>query len=438
MIAVAPMRFEERRPSLGVIGVGGAGGNVVANMIAGGVPGVAFIVANTDAQALNVPGSHRRIQLGVETTAGLGAGSKAEIGKAAAEESLKEIERALDGVQMCFIAAGMGGGTGTGAAPVIARMARSRNILTVGVVTRPFEFEGARRARVADAGIELLAKEVDTLIVVPNQNLFRIVDRQTTVRNAFHFADEILCDGVRAITDLLAAPCLVNLDLADMRFILEGRGRGMMGTGRASGEDRALRAAEQALSHPLLDGGLEGGCGLIVSITAAELLLSEVAAAADHIEALLDPEAHIVWGSAIDPGMAPGEIRISIVATGLCAAAATPASEAPQQARNWRPAVPLPVVVPGPIASGAAAGPEGQAEPAGLPPAEDGLDDLSRGALLFQRMTMVAGAAAGNGPSAANPLASDSPDDPAVYDRRPARDAIGAEAPVRIAASRSR
>jgi cell division protein FtsZ len=426
MIAIAPMPIEEPRPRIGVIGVGGAGGNVVANMIED-VPGVSFIVANTDAQALNVAGSCRRIQLGVETTAGLGAGSRPEIGKAAAEESLSEIEAALDGMAMCFIAAGMGGGTGTGAAPVIARVARSRNILTVGVVTKPFDFEGGRRARVAAAGIELLAKEVDTLIVVPNQNLFRIADRRTTVRNAFHFADEILADGVRGLTDLLATPSLINLDLADVRFIMAGGGRGLMGTGRASGEDRAVRAAEQALSHPLLDGGLEGACGLIVSITGGDMRLAEIGAAADHIKAFLDPEAHIIWGSAIDPNMAPGEIRISIVATGLRAPAGPHVAAAAPQAVSAVDHCPETPASPAPVAAaGSMPSREAILRAASMDCPETALGDLSHGARLFQRMTTAAGAAAGNGPPAASNVFSKLREDHEVYVRRRASGSLEA------------
>jgi cell division protein FtsZ len=409
MIEIAPLALEEPPPRVAVIGVGGAGGNVVADMIADDMPNVAFVVANTDGQALNAPGGHRRIQLGIRTTSGLGAGSRPEIGRAAAEESLAEIEAFLEGMQICFIAAGMGGGTGTGAAPVIARAARSRNILTIGVVTRPFDFEGGRRARIAEAGILRLAEEVDTLVVVPNQNLFRIVDRLTTVRSAFHFADQILREGVSGIIDLLTMPSLINLDLADLRFIMADRGRGMMGSGRASGEDRAIKAADQALSHPLLDGGLEGACGLVVSITGGDdLCLAEVGAAADHIRALLDPEAHIVLGSGVDPTMRRGEIRISIVATGLCA----PATPRPNQAA--RTAAPQAVMCPALAV----------AEPVSTI-AAGALADLSRGALLFQRMAQAAGETAGAALPAAAVL-PDRSDDPDVYVRRAAARAAGA------------
>jgi cell division protein FtsZ len=412
MIEISPLALEEPHPRVAVIGVGGAGGNVVVDMIADTMPNVTFVVANTDAQALNAPGGHRRIQLGIRTTAGLGAGSRPEIGKAAAEESLAEIEAVLEGMQICFIAAGMGGGTGTGAAPVIARAARSRNILTIGVVTRPFDFEGGRRARIAEAGIHRLAEEVDTLIVVPNQNLFRIVDRLTTVRSAFHFADQILREGVSGIVDLLTMPSLINLDLADLRFIMADRGRGMMGSGRASGEDRAIKAADQALSHPLLDGGLEGACGLVVSITGGDdLCLAEVGAAADHIRALLDPEAHIVLGSGVDPTMRRGEIRISIVATGLCAPATPRPIQAVQTARTAAPqAVICPALAVAEPVSTIAAG---------------ALADLSRGAVLFQRMAQAAGEAAGAALPAAAVL-PDRGDDPDVYVRRPAARAVGA------------
>jgi cell division protein FtsZ len=427
MIGITPTLSEAPRTRVAVIGIGGAGGNIVANM-AGDIPGVEFIVANTDAQALNVAGPQRRIQLGIETTSGLGAGSRPDIGKAAAEESRAEIEAALEGVDMCFIAAGMGGGTGTGAAPVVARLARGLNILTIGVVTRPFDFEGGRRGRTADAGIECLGKEVDTLVVVPNQNLFRIVDHRTTIRNAFHFADEILSDGVRDLAELMATPGLVNLDLADVRFIIAGGGRGMMGTGRASGENRARRAVDQALSHPLLDGGLEGACGVIVSIAGGDLLLAEVGAAAEHIQAILDPEAYIAWGSAIDPNMKPGEIRVSIVATGSGAPASVPLAVGPASSDKAEdcesePQAPVaPIAVCPPMVSSDIIVPvqsfENRREATEDHP-EAAFGTLSPGARLFQRMATMANAA-GNAPTR-SPSSWKLSDNPAVYDRRLAR-----------------
>ncbi|HYI64850.1 MAG TPA: cell division protein FtsZ [Allosphingosinicella sp.] len=309
---------EELRPRISVIGVGGAGGNAIANMIHADVQGVDFIVANTDAQALNHSLADRKIQLGLRITQGLGAGSRPEIGKAAAEEALNEIEQALDGAHMCFIAAGMGGGTGTGAAPVIAKAARDRGILTVGVVTKPFSFEGARRGRAADAGIGELQQHVDTLIVIPNQNLFRIANPNTTFKEAFQMADEVLQQGVRGITDLMVMPGLINLDFADVRSVMSEMGKAMMGTGEADGDNRAIEAAEQAIANPLLDGvSMKGAKGVIISITGGEdMRLMEVDEAANHIRELVDPDANIIWGSAFNNDLG-GKIRVSVVATGI-------------------------------------------------------------------------------------------------------------------------
>ena len=315
---------DELRPRITVIGVGGAGGNAIANMIKSDVQGVEFLVANTDAQALNASSADRRIQLGLKITQGLGAGSRPEIGRAAAEETLEDIERALDGAHMCFIAAGMGGGTGTGAAPVIAKAARDRGILTVGVVTKPFAFEGSRRGRAADAGIEELQKHVDTLIVIPNQNLFRLASAETTFKQAFEMADEVLQQGVRGITDLMVMPGLINLDFADVRSVMGEMGKAMMGTGEASGDNRAIEAAEKAISNPLLDGvSMKGAKGVIISITGGEdMRLMEVDEAASHIKELVDPDANIIWGSAFNNNM-EGRIRVSVVATGIEAEAQT-------------------------------------------------------------------------------------------------------------------
>jgi cell division protein FtsZ len=309
---------DELRPRISVIGVGGAGGNAVANMMRADVQGVDFIVANTDAQALNSSAADRRIQLGLRITQGLGAGSRPEIGRAAAEETLEEIERALDGSHMCFIAAGMGGGTGTGAAPVIAKAARDRGILTVGVVTKPFAFEGARRGRSADTGIEELQQHVDTLIVIPNQNLFRLANSDTTFKEAFEMADEVLQQGVRGITDLMVMPGLINLDFADVRSVMGEMGKAMMGTGEAAGDNRAIEAAEKAISNPLLDGvSMKGAKGVIISITGGEdMRLMEVDEAASHIKELVDPDANIIWGSAFNNDL-DGKIRVSVVATGI-------------------------------------------------------------------------------------------------------------------------
>lgn len=321
---------DELRPRISVIGVGGAGGNAVANMINSDVQGVDFIVANTDAQALNASQTDRRIQLGLKITQGLGAGSRPEIGKAAAEETIAEIEKALEGAHMCFIAAGMGGGTGTGAAPVIAKAARDKGILTVGVVTKPFSFEGNRRGRSAEAGIDELQQHVDTLIVIPNQNLFRIANPNTTFKEAFAMADEVLQQGVRGITDLMVMPGLINLDFADVRSVMGEMGKAMMGTGEAAGDNRAIEAAEKAIANPLLDGvSMKGAKGVIISITGGEdMRLMEVDEAASHIKELVDPDANIIWGSAFNNDL-QGKIRVSVVATGIDAeASAQPAAPA--------------------------------------------------------------------------------------------------------------
>src|SRR5690349_9210493 len=309
---------DELRPRISVIGVGGAGGNAIANMMSADVQGVDFIVANTDAQALNGSSADRRIQLGLRITQGLGAGSRPEIGRAAAEESLDEIVQSLEGAHMCFIAAGMGGGTGTGAAPVIAKAARDKGILTVGVVTKPFAFEGARRSRSADAGIAELQQHVDTLIVIPNQNLFRLANSETTFKQAFEMADEVLQQGVRGITDLMVMPGLINLDFADVRSVMSEMGKAMMGTGEADGDNRAIEAAEKAISNPLLDGvSMKGAKGVIISITGGEdMRLMEVDEAASHIKELVDPDANIIWGSAFNNDLG-GKIRVSVVATGI-------------------------------------------------------------------------------------------------------------------------
>ena len=317
-INIGPPAVEELRPRITVIGVGGAGGNAIANMIAAEIEGVDFVVANTDAQALNNAVAEHRIQLGTDITQGLGAGARPEVGRAAAEESLDQIDRALEGVHMCFIAAGMGGGTGTGAAPVIAKAARDKGVLTVGVVTKPFLFEGTRRMRAADAGIEELQKHVDTLIVIPNQNLFLVAKAETTFKEAFQLADEVLQQGVRSITDLMVMPGLINLDFADVRSVMGEMGKAMMGTGEGHGENRALEAAERAIANPLLDGvSMQGAKGVIISIIGGDdMKLLEVDEAANHIRELVDPNANIIWGSAFNPDL-QGKIRVSVVATGI-------------------------------------------------------------------------------------------------------------------------
>ncbi|MFY8048995.1 MAG: cell division protein FtsZ [Erythrobacter sp.] len=317
-INIGPAATDDLRPRITVIGIGGAGGNAIANMMAAEIEGVEFIVANTDAQALATSPAEKRIQLGPDITGGLGAGARPEVGKAAAEETVADVERALEGVNMCFIAAGMGGGTGTGAAPVIAEAARRMGVLTVGVVTKPFLFEGTRRMRAAEAGIEELQRHVDTLIVIPNQNLFLVAKAETTFKEAFQLADEVLQQGVRSITDLMVMPGLINLDFADVRSVMSEMGKAMMGTGEGEGENRALAAAEQAIANPLLDGvSMAGARGVIISIIGGEdMRLLEVDEAANHIRELVDEDANIIWGSAFNPDL-KGKIRVSVVATGI-------------------------------------------------------------------------------------------------------------------------
>jgi cell division protein FtsZ len=305
-------------PRITVIGVGGGGTNAVDNMIALNLQGVDFVVANTDAQQLMHSRADRRIQLGPHLTQGLGAGAKPEIGRAAAEEASDELARHLEGTHMVFITAGMGGGTGTGAAPVIARMARERGVLTVGVVTKPFTFEGGRRAKAAEAGIAELQSYVDTLIVIPNQNLFRLANERTGWREAFKMADHVLYMGVRGVTDLMMAPGLVNLDFADIRTVMAEMGKAMMGTGEAEGENRAIRAAEAAISNPLLeDTSMSGARGLLINITGGEdMTLFEVDQAANRIREEVADDANIIFGSAVDESLS-GRVRVSVVATGI-------------------------------------------------------------------------------------------------------------------------
>ncbi len=317
-INIGPAGTDDLRPKITVIGVGGAGGNAIGNMIASEIEGVEFIVVNTDAQALSTSSAETRIQLGPDITGGLGAGARPEVGKAAAEETVADIEAALEGVNMVFIAAGMGGGTGTGAAPVIAEAARRKGVLTVGVVTKPFLFEGTRRMRAAEAGIAELQDHVDTLIVIPNQNLFLVAKPETTFKEAFELADEVLQQGVRSITDLMVMPGLINLDFADVRSVMSEMGKAMMGTGEGEGENRALDAAEMAIANPLLDGvSMQGAKGVIISIIGGEdMKLMEVDEAANHIRDLVDEDANIIWGSAFNPDLS-GKIRVSVVATGI-------------------------------------------------------------------------------------------------------------------------
>lgn len=301
-----------------MFGVGGAGGNAVNNMIDAGLEGVEFVVANTDAQHLSFAKTDRRIQLGETITQGLGAGAHPEVGMNAAEESAEEIHAHLEGAHMVFITAGMGGGTGTGAAPIIAKCARDRGILTVGVVTKPFTFEGRHRMRLADSGIAELQRYVDTLIVIPNQNLFRVANERTTFADAFGMADQVLHSGVRSITDLMILPGLINLDFADVRAVMSEMGKAMMGTGEASGDDRALLAAQNAIANPLLDEtSLKGAKAVLVNITGGlDMTLLEVDEAANAISAEVDGDANIIFGAAFDPAL-DGKIRVSVVATGM-------------------------------------------------------------------------------------------------------------------------
>ena len=313
-----PERQPENRPRITVFGVGGAGGNAVNNMIAGELEGVDFVVANTDAQSLFQSLCENRVRLGVNITQGLGAGARADIGKVAAEEALDDIQNYLQGNNMVFIAAGMGGGTGTGAAPVIARAAREHGILTVGVVTKPFHFEGSQRMRIAERGIQELHQYVDTLIVIPNQNLFRVASDETTFADAFGMADDVLHAGVRGVTDLMVNPGLINLDFADIRTVMGTMGKAMMGTGEAEGEDRATEAAEAAINNPLLDNAsIEGARGVLINVTGGtDVTLHEVDAAASRICKQVDEEATIIFGTSLDQKM-DGHMRVAVIATGI-------------------------------------------------------------------------------------------------------------------------
>ncbi|MDW4549824.1 cell division protein FtsZ [Defluviimonas sp. D31] len=333
---------EELKPRITVFGVGGAGGNAVNNMIVKELDGVEFVVANTDAQALAQSHSNARIQMGIKVTEGLGAGARPSVGAAAAEETIEEIVDHLAGAHMCFITAGMGGGTGTGAAPIIAQAARELGVLTVGVVTKPFQFEGAKRMRQADEGIEALQKVVDTLIIIPNQNLFRLANEKTTFTEAFAMADDVLYQGVKGVTDLMVRPGLINLDFADVRSVMDEMGKAMMGTGEASGEDRATQAAEKAIANPLLDEiSLKGAKGVLINITGgSDLTLFELDEAANRIREEVDPDANIIVGSTLDDTM-EGVMRVSVVATGIDASSSQVEVPAPRR----RLAEPLPQAV---------------------------------------------------------------------------------------------
>jgi cell division protein FtsZ len=317
-IKLSAPELKELRPRITVLGVGGAGGNAVNNMIASRLEGVDFVVANTDAQALAQSKAERRIQLGAKTTEGLGAGAQPDVGRAGAEESLDEILEQLGGSHMVFITAGMGGGTGTGAAPVVARAVREAGMLVVGVVTKPFAFEGDKRMRIAERGILELQQYVHTLIVIPNQNLFRVANDRTTFAQAFAMADDVLHAGVRGVTDLIVMPGLINLDFADIKSVISEMGKAMMGTGEAEGEDRAQRAADMAISNPLLDDvSMKGARGVLINITGGpDLMLFEVEQAANRVRAEVDPDANIIFGNTILDDM-EGRIRVSVVATGI-------------------------------------------------------------------------------------------------------------------------
>jgi len=339
-IALSAPRATELKPRIVVFGIGGAGGNAVNNMIEAHLEGVEFVVANTDAQQLAFSKTDRRIQLGVQVTQGLGAGAHPEVGMSAAEESIPEIGEHLDGAHMVFITAGMGGGTGTGAAPIIAKCARERGILTVGVVTKPFHFEGRHRMRLAEAGIGELQRYVDTLIVIPNQNLFRVANERTTFAEAFGMADQVLHSGVRSITDLMVLPGLINLDFADVRTVMTEMGKAMMGTGEATGDDRALMAAQNAIQNPLLDEvSLKGAKAVLVNVTGGlDMTLLEVDEAANAISEQVDADANIIFGAAFDPSL-DGMIRVSVVATGMDGASI--ASIEPKAERGTLNAPPL-------------------------------------------------------------------------------------------------
>ncbi len=326
---------DELKPRITVFGIGGAGGNAVNNMIEKQLDGVTFVVANTDAQALAQSRSEARVQLGPKVTEGLGAGARPSIGAKAAEETIEDIVDHLMGAHMCFITAGMGGGTGTGAAPIIAQAAREMGILTVGVVTKPFQFEGTKRMRQADDGVEALQKVVDTLIIIPNQNLFRLANEKTTFTEAFAMADDVLYQGVKGVTDLMVRPGLINLDFADVRAVMDEMGKAMMGTGEGTGDNRAVEAAEKAIANPLLDEiSLNGAKGVLINITGGyDLTLFEMDEAAEKIREKVDPDANIIVGSTLDPTM-EGAVRVSVVATGIDAEVAK--EDAPVARRGMR------------------------------------------------------------------------------------------------------
>jgi cell division protein FtsZ len=353
-----PQEENELKPRITVIGVGGAGGNAVNNMIRSNLVGCDFVVCNTDAQAMQQSLAEHRIQLGVQTTRGLGAGSRPEVGRSAAEEALDEIMTAIEGANMVFITAGMGGGTGTGAAPVIARATREAGILTVGVVTKPFQFEGSKRMKIAEQGIQELQSFVDTLIIIPNQNLFRVANERTTFVDAFKMADDVLYSGVRGVTDLMVMPGLINLDFADVRAVMSEMGKAMMGTGEAEGDRRAVDAAEAAISNPLLDDvSMKGAKGILINVTGGlDMTLFEFDEAANRIREEVDPDANIIVGSTLDETLT-GKMRISVVATGIDAVAVTSRRPVIQLVTENEPASrpPAPAVEPASAAAAALA-----------------------------------------------------------------------------------
>lgn len=358
---------DDLKPRITVFGVGGAGGNAVNNMIEKQLEGVEFVVANTDAQALAQTSSVQKIQMGVKVTEGLGAGARPSVGAAAAEETIEEIVDQLAGAHMCFITAGMGGGTGTGAAPIIAQAARELGVLTVGVVTKPFQFEGAKRMRQAEEGLEALQKMVDTLIIIPNQNLFRLANEKTTFTEAFSLADDVLYQGVKGVTDLMVRPGLINLDFADVRAVMDEMGKAMMGTGEATGEDRAIQAAEKAIANPLLDEiSLQGAQGVLINITGGyDLTLFELDEAANRIREEVDADANIIVGSTLDTDM-EGSMRVSVVATGIDAVENTGDIPVPRRRMAEPLVTPEPITEAAPVAEQPQA-PAAQAESAEAP-----------------------------------------------------------------------
>ena len=407
---------QELKPRISVVGVGGAGGNAINNMIEKELAGAEFVAANTDSQALQQSEAAKRIQLGAAVTQGLGAGANPEIGASAAEESLPEIIDVLGGSHMAFITAGMGGGTGTGAAPVIARASREMGILTVGVVTKPFSFEGARRMRLAESGIAELQRYVDTLIIIPNQNLFRIANESTTLADAFVLADDVLYQGVKGVTDLMVSPGLINLDFADVRAVMNEMGKAMMGSGESEGEGRALDAAEKAIANPLLDEvSLKGARGVLINITGGpDLTLFDVDEAANRIRKEADDEAEVFFGSSLDPDMA-GKIRVSVVATGIDAESfrdRTPsrppkveAAPAPRVAREVEPFAPA----SSPAAKTAAPEPVAQTTNAVAPPAAQTPQTPPQAATPIRAESSPATALAPEPAPAVSPLAAPAP-----------------------------